>query len=181
MSRSDLPQSILGKQAVHGVLLVEIEHPQGVFRVHSGVNRIVAGGDVYEGVGTLMQLSNVSDASTGSGPGVWEMSLSRANEMFSGYVFDDSLRDRAVKLSVTISEDGKTWREPVNVKVGRISSVGVEDAGITAECATAALDLQRVTQPNVLWTDSQQREYVSANDVTFRNINGVLDVELSWP
>lgn len=181
MARNDVPQTTLDKQAVHAILIAELDHPDGVVRLHTGTSTITIGGTEYIGAGNLLQIDGLNDAPIGDGPHTWRMGLSRATPMLVPHVIDDSIRDLGVRLLVSVSDDGETWSTPTPVKVGRVSTVTVAEDGIAAECVTAGLELHRVRQRHTLWTDDQQKEFVNSNDVSFRNVEGILEVEVPWP
>lgn len=181
MSRKNLPVATLQKQTVHGVLIAELDHPDGIVRMHTGTTNLTIHGTTYLGAGNLLEIEGLNDDSVSEGPHTWRMGLSRATPMLVPHVIDDSIRDRGVRLLVSVSDDGIDWTIPQVIKTGRVSTLAITEDGITAECVTAGLDLARVRQRHTLWTDDQQKEYVNANDVSFRNINGILDVEVPWP
>lgn len=179
--RSDLPQAVLGRQALHGVLIAELDHPDGVVRVHTGTTNIFIDGNEYAGAGGLLVIEGITDGAISTESHTWTMGLARAAPALTPYVLDNSLRDRGVRLSVSVSDDGVDWETPVAFKTGRISAVVVNEEGISAECVTAGVDLQRVRQRHILWTDEQQRAHVDANDVSFRNVASIGEIELAWP
>lgn len=181
MTRASLSKAILGKQSFHGIVIAELDHPDGVIRLHSGPQDIFIGGTRYTGAEGLLRVEGVEDGGIGGDPHTWTMGLSGASPMLAAKAVEDSLLDRGVRLSVSVSDDGDIWETPEVIKVGRISSVIINAENITVECVTATFDLSRVRQRNTQWTHAQQTEYVDPNDQTFSAISAVLEKEISWP
>lgn len=181
MSRANLPQSIIGRQSLHGVMIAELDHPDGVICLHSGAQPLTIDGTEYLGAGGLLQIADVNDASITGDSHTWTIGLSRATEMLGIHAVDDSLRDRGVRVRVSVSDDGMDWETPITVKIGRVSTVVIDADGIALSCVTATFDLSRVRQRHTLWTYESQRQFVEASDISFKDVEAIREIEISWP
>lgn len=180
MLRSDALANI-DKPAVYGMLLVDIDTPEGEVNICSASAPVVVDGTHYWGGGELVSVDSVADAGGVADAHTFRMSLARVTNDLIAAAIGAELQDRGVRVRIAVSEDGVEWGSVGILKIGRVSHISVSPEAITVECVTAGADLGRVSSRATLWTDDHQKRFVDADDTAFQRIPVAAEITIPWP
>ena len=112
--------------------IVAITFASGTLRMWSGVGDLVWGGDTYEGVGDLGNVSPITETEDMRAAGV-ELTLSGIPSALIGTAIGDSRTGKDAKIWLgTFDESWQLDGDPAEAFFGRVDQVVVEDRGETA-------------------------------------------------
>lgn len=156
-------------------------------RMWSGPGEKAYGGDTYYGIGGIITMSAVEST---AGPQAQEVtiSLSREGEDFTELVreaMSHSIADNDFRAFLVLSEDdldetATAFQFEVPLLIGKVSSVSAVRDRIELTVYTAMYDATTTRGLARLWTDDQQRRYISGTDRTFRHVKGSTGEEIAF-
>lgn len=156
------------------------------FRMWSGPGEHAYDGSTYYGIGGILTMSAVESTAT---PTAREVSISLAREGgdFSELVreamrhsiADNDFRAFLLMSEVDLKRAGTAVHE-IPLLIGKVSSVSAVADRVEMTIYTAMYDATTTRGLAKLWTDDQQRRYVSATDRAFRHVKGSSGEEIAF-
>lgn len=183
MSRNitTLQADLLEQQHVEAVNLVELDWPNGMVRVHSGLGKLTYAGNEYLGVGDLGAISSLSDTGEVGDTGI-SLTLSGLKSELVASVIDDDAVGCAGRVYLAILDEHSRLLDAnvVPLFAGTIKRTPVRQGNspqITVELVADAIN--RSKSKSWRYTDNSQQNRHSGDRI-FRYVEIMADRPFYW-
>lgn len=175
-------QTKLSDELQRLVFAVELEFDTETIRLHTGGGELTIDSNTYEGVGTLLAMSDVEDNQELSSSGV-TFSLSGMDTEVLGYALTENYQNRKVTMRMAFLSGGTDHVVgEFIIYSGRMTNIGITDdaiAGstITVQTESRLMDLKRPS--NYRYTQESQN-YLHSGDTSLDEVSAIQDMQLMW-
>lgn len=164
------------------IFAVKAEFDTSNILLHSGAGELTFNGEVYEGAGTLMGISDIEDSQELKSAGV-TFSLSGMDTEVLGYALTENYQNRPISLWMLFMSGGTDHIvSSILIYRGRMTQINVEDnpeAGSTITVGTEnrLIDLRR---PSNLRYTKESQQYLYPGDTSLDGVTKLQDMEILW-
>lgn len=164
------------------VFALKLEFDTETIRLHSGMGELTIDGEVYEGAGTLLSISDIEDSSELRSSGV-TFALSGMNPEVLGYALSEDYQNRKATLKMAFLSGGTDHVVGVmDTYTGRMMQISIADnaesgATIQVQTENRLVDLRRPS--NYRYTKESQN-YLHPDDTSLDEVAAIQDMQIFW-
>lgn len=175
-------RTALTSDQVVPLYLIEVGFDSGTVRMWNGWGDITAGGYVWTGTGTLLEIGTAEETSEVRAAGM-QLTFSGIPSAWLSTMLAEDYQGRTVKFYVGAldTSDGSVVSTPVLIYRGKLDVVVIDDEGETASIAatveSSLIQLEHARRRR--YTDNDQRAFYP-NDGGFKFVAAIQDVQIVW-
>ena len=160
---------------------IKAEFDTDTVRLHTGIDNLVVNGEIYEGAGTLLAISEIDDTRELKSAGV-TFQLSGMDATVLGYALSENYQNRPISLFMVFTSGGTNNVDGyMTLYKGRMIQADIRDstqgATITLQTENRLIDLRRPS--NIRYT-KQSQQYLYDGDTSLDQVAKVAQMTISW-
>jgi hypothetical protein len=173
-------QTEVGKTEVAPILLFEGEFISGTVRAWSGYGNLTWAGVSWDGTGTLLSISSISETNETAAQGI-NVTLNGLPSELISLVLSEVKQGASGKVYLGLLDGQQVINDPVLLFSGKLDIPGVFDEGETAEVSityeSRLIDLERA-RVNRYTPEDQKRLF--AGDLGLDYVPAIQDKKVVW-
>ncbi len=175
-------KAALKSRSLRYALFVQIDHPNGMARLWTGVGTIQWAGETWRGIGTIGGVSGV-EASGQITIQTVELVLSGVSRSEIASFLEGEIKGREAKIWwAALSEQSTVVPDPVLLSVLSLDTrtYAIADDGSVTLKLTGQLGLWQLERPLAWAWSSEQQKLLYPDDTGFDLIPGLINQKLAW-